>query len=408
MRFHILLFAVFMPVSIGLLIEASHKQQGSNATKPMQNSSQDGSRASRLRGASTIVGTPIFPKRPARVHFLFLAVTKIANWDVWKSFFKDAPADRYRALIHCKGAICKLFAAKSKPLKLVPTVDGSYCLDLVSPMNQLLATALQDDPWSANPADKFVFVSDSTLPAKPFWHIYNTLTGRVGSDFCVFPSKDWADVPKGLGGEPGGGHEVAIKTHQWMVLSRSHTERAVHLWKQGIMHDMMSNFRLNQGGLWQDPGNRSFGDNRNFGCLDEFWHIYVIFGPWTITDAKESTVYHYNDLTNSPLRINPTAGWQGACDTFALWSEYTTTSFLMPNGSKSAVSPWVKLYSSLDQASIPHISNTRPAWWDAISRDGIKAIRNSDFLFVRKFLDNPTLAYGGQFTTEYSRIILTA
>lgn len=350
--------------------------------------------------------------RAARVYFLFLAVSKISNWGVWKSFFEVAPPDQYRALIHCKGAACKLFASAHKPLMLVPTVDSSYCGDLVSPMNRLLESALQDDPWSSNPADKFVFVSDSSLPAKPFWHVYNTLTPRAGSDFCVFPSKDWADVPalRSTNGDPhNGSNEVAVKTHQWMVLSRAHTVRAVSLWKEQVMHDMMGLFKMNPvGSLWQDPRNRSFGDDRNFGCLDEYWHMYVLFGPWTIADLKGSSEFHYNDFTGSPLKIKPKAGWQGACDTFALWSDYTTAAVEVPAGGKSSESPWVKLYSSLDPQSVPHTSTTSPSWWDTISIDGIKAIRASDFLFVRKFIEKPTLAYGGDFIAEYSRAVLNA
>jgi len=345
-------------------------------------------------------------QRPPRVYFLFLAVDKISNFGVWKSFFNDAPTDRYRAFIHCKSASCKSFVSESKLLKLVPTVAASYCADLVSPMNQLLASALQDDPNSANPEDKFVFVSDSTMPAKPFSHVYQRLIQRAGSDFCMFPAKDWADEPV------QGGHKLAVKTHQWIVLSRSHSERSVRLWKEGVMHDLTTNFRLNKARLWQNPTNRTFGDNHNFGCLDEYWHMYVLFGPWTITDTEkssEATEYHYADLTNSPVRIRADAGWQGTCDTFALWSEYRTTPFEMTHGkSKSGENPWMKLYSSLDVISIPHDSSTGPAWWDTISRQGIKAIRDSDFLFVRKFIDNPTLAYGGNFAVEYPRIIFGA
>lgn len=394
-----------MPVtSRARLYEVGHRQSGSAATKPMQNSSL---KVPALRGHSSAEGK--HKQRPPRIYFLFLAVNKVANFGVWKTFFNVAPTDRYRALVHCKGAICKLFASKSKLLKLVPTVDGSYCADLVSPMNQLLAAALQDDPGSANPADKFVFVSDSTLPAKPFWHVYDTLIQREGSDFCMFPAMDWADVPVKLfrNGEPGSGHELAIKTHQWIVLSRTHSERSVHLWNEGVMHDMMTNFKLNQAKLWQDPAHRLFGDNQNFGCLDEFWHMSVLFGPWTITDTKVSAEYHYNDLTNSPVKIKPDAGWQGSCDTFALWSEYRKTSFELPQGKTTiAGSPWMKLYSALDEASIPHSSSSGPAWWDSISRHGIKAIADSDFLFVRKFKDNPRLADGGVFAVEYQRIVL--
>jgi len=430
---------VFMPLSCRAAFRG-HRQSGLLAEQAKQNSSSGFLQAARplVTSAGPIVkpidgvakpldgrlsGQAVEAKiiteghvqRMPRIYFLFLAVDKVSNFGVWKSFFSAAPAERYRALIHCKGAACKLFASESKLLKLVPTVDSSYCADLVSPMNQLLAVALRDDPGSANPADKFVFVSDSTLPAKPFQHVYDTLISRTGSDFCMFPAKDWADSPVKLfkNGEAGHGHELAVKTHQWMVLSRPHSERSVHLWNEGVMNHMMTNFKLNQATLWQDPKNRTFGDSRNFGCLDEYWHMYVLFGPWTITDASAVSEYHYNDLTNSPVRIKPGAGWQGACDTFALWSDYTKASFELPHG-KSGESPFMKLYSSLDQASIPHVSSSGPAWWDAISKQGLKAIRDSDFLFVRKFTDKPSLTlsisddFSADFASEYPRIVLAA
>jgi len=434
MYFHIVFIAAFAPMSIvdsaslrqtsshyaqkpatlkdesgiGLVSRSSLRQTGSNATQPARHNSSEGNASATRHEVSTMPAT----QRPPRVYFLFMAVDKVANWAVWRSFFAAAPPDQYRALIHCKGLACKVFASTSKPLKLVPTVASSYCHDLVSPMNQLLDSALQDDPWSTNERDKFVFVSDSTLPAKPFWHIYNTLTRRKGSDFCVFPSKDWADVPGKVYKKRAlrNTHELAIKTHQWSVLSRSHTVRAVRLWKEHVMNGLLATFKFNpRGDLWQAPQNRSFGDSMNFGCLDEFWHMYVLFGPWSIVDTRESKEFHYTEFTNSPLRINAEAGWQGKCDTFAMWSAYTSMSLETPQGSKHAASPWVKLYSALDQASIPHTSpDTRPAWWDTISFQGIKAIGQSDFLFVRKFVDHPQLTYGGEFASEYSRVVLSS
>jgi len=277
-------------------------------------------------------------------------------------------------------------------------------------MNQLLAYALKDS--SSHADDKFVFVSDSTLPAKPFWKVYNALTMRKGSYFCVFPSRDWADVPtRMLNGNAGGaGHDLAIKTHQWVVLSRPHAERSVSLWSKGVMHDMMANFHLNQAKLWQHPGNRTLGDNRNYGCLDEYWYMYVLFGPWTIPKAKlreENTKLHYKDLTNSPLRISKDAGWQGACDTFALWPDFIDDPFEGKLYGNKDSSPWVKLVSALDHDSLPHVEENRPAWWDKITRRGIGVIRNSDFLFVRKFADSTHLADGGDFIQEYSRIVLS-
>lgn len=282
-------------------------------------------------------------------------------------------------------------------------MPSSYCADLVSPMNQLLKHALQDrSESSGNDADKFVFVSDSTLPAKPFWTVYHTLTTRSGSDFCIFPSRDWADVHEGPAK-----HGVAIKAHQWMVLSRPHAERSVRLWDNGTMQDMMIKFHLNQDNSWQHPGNRTLGDHRNYGCLDEYWHIYVLFGSWALK-KKQDEELHDSSLTNSPLRISPDAGWQGTCDTFALWPDFMHDPVEGELDGKKQSTPWLQLFNALDLESRPHLEENRPAWWDKISLHGIGVIRDSDFLFVRKFSDNPHLVDEGNFIEEYSRIVLSS
>eukprot|EP00747_Dinoflagellata_sp_TGD_P124598 gnl/TRDRNA2_/TRDRNA2_174025_c0_seq4.p1 gnl/TRDRNA2_/TRDRNA2_174025_c0~~gnl/TRDRNA2_/TRDRNA2_174025_c0_seq4.p1 ORF type:complete len:522 (+),score=99.03 gnl/TRDRNA2_/TRDRNA2_174025_c0_seq4:229-1794(+) len=326
----------------------------------------------------------------AKVYFLFLAVDKVSNMDVWNAFFELAPNDRFRAYVHCKvPASCEASIYGSK-LTTVPTVPSYYCTDLVSPMNQLLLYALEDAKSRNNPMDKFVFVSDSTLPAKPFASVYKTLATRKGSDFCLFPAVEWADIPAADGGK-----EIAAKHHQWIVLEHAHATKSLQLWVQGYGQEFMSKYRMNT--LSYRASNNSFADNRNFGCLDEFWHMLTIFGPLR-TDYKGSSRYvNLADFNGGPIHISPNAGWQGMCDTFVVWEKYLHT------GGRN---PFLKMHSMLDHMSVPHGGNSqRPGWWDRISRNGIRAIRNSDFLFVRKFIDNPTLADGGDFQKEYSRLV---
>eukprot|EP00747_Dinoflagellata_sp_TGD_P124600 gnl/TRDRNA2_/TRDRNA2_174025_c0_seq6.p1 gnl/TRDRNA2_/TRDRNA2_174025_c0~~gnl/TRDRNA2_/TRDRNA2_174025_c0_seq6.p1 ORF type:complete len:399 (+),score=59.30 gnl/TRDRNA2_/TRDRNA2_174025_c0_seq6:136-1332(+) len=324
-----------------------------------------------------------------KVYFLFLARDKISNMPAWRSFFQTAPGHQYKALAHCvNSAQCEASLAGST-ITTVPTVPSYYCTDLVSPMNQLLNYALEDAKINNNPQDKFVFISDSTLPAKPFYQVYNTFSTRQGSDFCLFPSAEWADIPG------GGGLEMAAKHHQWIVLDHAHATKAWELWTQGYGHDFMTKFGMNtKPALYT---NNSFADNRNYGCLDEFWHMLTIFGPLR-TDYKGSSRYvNLADFNGGPIHISPNAGWQGMCDTFVVWEKYLHT------GGRN---PFLKMHSMLDHMSVPHGGNSqRPGWWDRISRNGIRAIRNSDFLFVRKFIDNPTLADGGDFQKEYSRLV---
>jgi hypothetical protein len=334
-----------------------------------------------------IVGT--VEKRHPRVFFLFLAVDKISNLGVWENFFAGADPSQYRALAHCKLPQCESQLHGSK-ITAITSVPSYYCTDLVSPMNQLLHYALSDDPHTTNPSDKFVFVSDSTLPAKPFSQIYSTLSGRYGSDFCTFPSNEWADIPS------ASGKEMAVKYHQWIVLGRDHAEKASNMWSSHMMHDFMSKFGMNHH-PYNTYTNNTYGDSRNFGCLDEFWHMSSIFGYLHVS-GNENTEVSFSGFTNSPLRVSSTAGWQGQCDTFVMWAKYLRT---------QGNNPFSRFYDTLDPPSVPHSGNDhRPGWWDTISDKGIAAIRNSEFLFVRKFIDNPSLVGGGDFGAAYSKIFL--
>merc|ERR1719401_2519784 len=330
------------------------------------------------------------PRGP-RVYFLFMGVDKISNLDVWQAFFAHANPEQYRAYVHCKLSSCTSMVAGSA-LTPVPTVPSYYCTDLVSPMSQLLNFALQDSAGYPNPADKFAFISDSTLPAKPFSHIYGTLSARRGSDFCVFPSNEWADVPS------TSGVELAVKHHQWMTLEREHAQRAWDLWKTGHFHHFMAHFRMNsQAWAWN---NNSYADSRNFGCLDEFWHMVALYGTLHSSNMMQDTTIPLTMFMRGPLHVSPSAGWQGECDTFVVWAKYLHI---------AGNNPFSQFHSTLDQMSVPHSGNSfRPGWWDTITTHGLAAIRQSSFLFVRKFVDKPRLYDGHNFAEAFSRLVLSA
>jgi len=270
-------------------------------------------------------------------------------------------------------------------------VPSYYCTDLVSPMQQLVNVALQDNSGYPHPSDKFAFVSDSTLPAKPFAYIYGTLAARRGSDFCIFPSNEWADIPSS-----GGGSEVAAKHHQWLILERAHAEKSWRLWSSGHFHHFMNHFRMNtQSYSWN---NNSYADSRNYGCLDEFWHMIALYGTLHAADMVSDTTIPLTLFTGAPLHISPWVGWQGECDTFVVWAKYLHI---------AGNNPFSRFYSTLDQMSIPHSGNSfRPGWWDRITTHGLRAIRQSSFLFIRKFVDKPTLYDGHDFATAYQQLVL--
>lgn len=234
-----------------------------------------------------------------RIFFLFMAVDKINNWEIWRRFFAEAPANSFRALVHCKTDACKQQFQKEAFMTVTPTAPSSYCSDLVSPMNKLLETAFLQGPGTQQ--DKFVFVSDSTLPAKSFAQVYMTLTQRKGSDFCVFPSREWADFPQGYGMA-----HFAIKVHQWVVLTRAHALASVDSWNRGIARNLAQQFHLNEHvNKWGSP---IFGDSHNYGCLDEFWHLSAIYGTLPNVNKLQTAEVNAPGFTNGPLVISATAG----------------------------------------------------------------------------------------------------
>jgi hypothetical protein len=342
------------------------------------------------------------------LNFLFLAVEKVHNIDVWNAFFSKADKDTFRAYIHCKTPEC-LQSIAGSVLVPIPMVASYYCADLVTPMNALLSEALVKSPGQ-HPADKFVFVSESSLPAKPFLHIYNTLTARSGSDFCVCSVKEWATrrAPSLPGTQEGVPIEMAVKHHQWSVLERSHADKIVSLWRAGpsLVHDFLMRFQMNL-----PPRSRSvktFGGSSDTGCLDEFYHMAAIFGTIPYSVSPNGTQVSMPGLTNAPLRVAAETDIQGSCDTFVAWPEYAKALDGTSNatGGKQGNS-FTRLYASLDPLSMPYSGDARkPGYWDAISSHGIRAIRASDFLFVRKFSDHPSMTDGGSFGHMYTQIVV--
>jgi len=330
------------------------------------------------------------PLMTPKVYFLFMAMDKISNLGIWKSFFATAPRDMFRVFVHCKFREPCAQQLLGSVFELVDTVPSYYCTDLVSPMNQLLIASLGDSS-GAHPNDKFAFISDSSLPGKPFSHVHAALSGRAGSDFCVFPMREAADNYN------NGQLSMLPKHHQWSVLNREHAQRSVERWSAGDMHGIMYQWRMNTQALtW---GNNTYADQRNFGCLDEFWHMAALYGVMYATPNQDNTI-SLAGFTGSQLRMAATAGWQGMCDTFVIWAKYM--------GTDSGVSnPFYRLMESLDPPSVPHGGNNmRPGWWDQMSRQGMTALRRSDFLFIRKFIDKPFLTDGGDFETAYVQQVL--
>ena len=238
---------------------------------------------------------------------------------------------------------------------------AAYCTDLVGGMNALLHAAVLRSGAVENPTDKFVFVSDSTLPVEPLVPMVQRLTSDENSDFCVFPRNEWAEVPQNMPGGVSVTH-LAVKHHQWVVLSRKHAEQAV---ARSHMHqDLMSRFQLNMG-------------YHNTGCLDEFWHFATLYPELVILDHPATNIELAGlngGISNSNYEI------QGKCDTFVHWVPRA-------EGRSNHMSYLAKALASDPGTIMAPATESRPASFSRLSGDALVSFRKSGFLFTRKVDD---------------------
>jgi hypothetical protein len=441
-----------------------------------------------------------------RVNFLFLALDRIQRLDVWNRFFHDAPVDQYRLIFHCKDPVAckaqlKMAGIMDDTLgKQIEVIDdpapSAYCTDLVSAENKLLDVALQPpfatagspspakassfvdtklhdgrspapSPQSflsrqqhsskstlnmtGHPHDKFVFVSDSTIPVKSFSHVHWSLTTEADSHFCIFPREQWAtsnrspcidddnrcptwsqkgecernpnymhyrcqrsckvcndDLGKLSGTTTFNEQIVAVKTHQWKVLNRADAIKSVQLWKQGFLRHLMHMMHLN----WHD----SF---RNHGCLDEFWHFAALYGAFpSHCMGKRNAHPRCNEWAlQGECGRNPVYMWkecEAACAKCQLpsskFSGGSTFSLSLENGAEvqgrcDTFVKWptpsamgrnngmVQLDHQLSGLVTMQGGNVaRPETISEISPWGLVTLQKSSFLFVRKFTSNSQIS----------------
>lgn len=80
-----------------------------------------------------------------------------------------------------------------------------------------------------------------------------------------------------------------------------------------LRHNFMSYFKMNQL-AWNNMLDNNFADNRNWGCLDEFWYVTALYGTMKKVHSTGDQSIELPEFTGSPLRIDKAAGWQGKCD----------------------------------------------------------------------------------------------
>eukprot|EP00931_Biecheleriopsis_adriatica_P074599 TRINITY_DN48625_c0_g1_i1.p1 TRINITY_DN48625_c0_g1~~TRINITY_DN48625_c0_g1_i1.p1 ORF type:complete len:419 (-),score=65.09 TRINITY_DN48625_c0_g1_i1:65-1321(-) len=321
-------------------------------------------------------GRPGGPVEDLHLHLLFMAIDEVPHPEIWRQFFHAAPTGSFHAWMHCKQyESCKASLEQNglaEFFQVVPTVYNIWCQDLLSPMLQLLRFALQAITVRPRMTEKFLFISDTTLPVKPFSIIRAELSKRpFASDFCVFPTFTWPVAPdKSV---------YKVKGQTWSVLARQDAEKLVNslpapMADQAVQIPTLQNF--------------SYTEFKNAYCIDETVVFTMIFGPFW---PERKNVYpgigplYLHEAREKPLE-------QGCCRTWIM---------LHPNQAmvnhEKQVSQLGQLLAAVEGSDgtaieAPLTHKVEAIYLiSALGPQGMKAFRASSFLFARKFTANASL-----------------
>lgn len=311
---------------------------------------------------------------------MFMVDDHVPHAALWSRFFAGAPADSWRALVHCQNAqSCREHGVHELPgFEMVATVPTWYCHDLVTAMAQLLRAALSINSGAASPGsrEKFVFLSDSTLPIKSFREVHYALMSDDDSDFCVFPREQWAT------GMIENREMLLVKHHQWLVLTREHAELFMRKWVP-VTED--GDWRVwVRSGPW--PGEAVHVGPHDFHhppsanwCTDEWAFIATTFGALEVTADAEEFGARLPGFGGGPLFVDRARAQrtQGRCRTFSFWAREDGPAF-------AALAQQVYEDHGSIISCYPQCQ-ARPATFTRMSMRGLQAMKDSEFLFARKF-----------------------
>jgi len=186
--------------------------------------------AAGICGADALRGPPP-PAQSSHgaINFLFMLRDSLPHADVWTAFFAGAPPSSWRAWAHCSSFdACQADRAlRTLGVKVVATVPSRWCDDLVTAQAHLMRAALSDTSEHPGIVEKFVLLSDSTLPIKSFASVHRGLLATEGSSICMRPVNEWPTASIN-------GTELRLVKHsQWVALSRRDAEEFVQRWPSG-------------------------------------------------------------------------------------------------------------------------------------------------------------------------------
>jgi len=252
----------------------------------------------------------------------------------------------------------------------VPTTPTWYCHDLVTAMVSLASGALGLNAAMVGGREKFVYLSESALPIKPFAEIHSTLLLDDSSDLCLFPSDQWGSA------NVDGSFVKLLKHHQWVVLSRAHAEMLGRDW---VPVNAQKEWRIwLKSGTWQGharnvkPQNFFYPAAANT-CTDEWAFMATIFGALEPMNGARYLPGFGGGHIDMDTRIT-----QGRCRTWSYWdNSWDPASTAL--GSQIANDFYGSKMSCYPKC------HARPASLEKLSQSSLHALRKSPFLFARKF-----------------------
>jgi len=316
------------------------------------------------------------------VNFLFLLNNGLPHLPIWEQFFAGADRSTSALWAHCANysACANDTGLKKLGIQLVPTVPSERCVDLVSPEVQLMKHALRRSGSFATGRDKFVLLSDTTLPLKPLSTVLGALFATRTSDFCFFPLKDWPDA------NIEGRHMFLAKTAQWAVFNDEHARTLVRTWLP--CRELFGWNMLYAGhNMSAQPFNKPITESDRR-CSDEVAVFASIFGPMTQSDVGQgfeslgvSSTCHTLTRFQWPSRKTFVPdGLQQVIDD----DPDTHTDGGLPDAAKSDLLTGLKdVVEGLKNGIEGH-----PTTFLQLGNRSLQALRHSSFLFARKFARN--------------------
>jgi len=307
--------------------------------------------------------------------------------EVWNEFFSEAPPGYATVWVHCSSDDCDLKRVQDAipRARFVQQAPSQRCLDLVTPQAKLVRVALKYTRTARAHLqhrefpEKFLFLSGSDLPVKPFSEIYRTLLENNDSDFCLQSIRRWQSTiveNRSLS---------LVKHNQWAVLNRPHAETFAKEWVNPGRHSGRWSFLL-RGRKFSKKNIYVFVEYKSNRCADEFAVFATIFGivgehpdvglGYCPLSQKLSTCDKFKELQNL-----------SRCRTLQVFNKSSATMAALLKNDNSA--------SSYQKRPHGH-----PVEWETVSTQVLRKLRETQFLFVRKVLEKAVVL------SDFCRVIL--